>query len=74
MLHVRADVVLTCTQDVCTLADTILTLSANIRNNVFSLDKPLYLLENSNQRGYAAIKWIAILHTAEFYMSSRSNR
>lgn len=59
-LHGRAKLVLTCTQDMCSLAHTILMLSANVTINIFSLGKPVYTPQQSNQRGYAAIKWTHI--------------
>lgn len=59
-LHGRAEFVLTCTQDMCSLAHTILRLSANARINIFSLGKPACAPQQGKQRGYAAIKWTHI--------------
>lgn len=60
VLHGRVGFVLTGTQDMCSLAHTILTLIANVRINIFSPGKPVCALQQSKQRGYAAIKWTHI--------------
>lgn len=60
VLHGRAELVLRCTQDMCSLSPTILTLSANAGIHIFSLGKHVCAPQQSKQRGYAAIKWTHI--------------